>query len=69
MRHPRITAGSVHPGRSATVTGTTPVAAQSRVSSPGAVLPEQGFATHDLRAVASLQRSQTPIVAEALLKD
>lgn len=69
MRHPRTTAGSVHPRRSATVTGTTPVAAQSRPSSPGAVLPEQGFATHDLRAAASLQRFQTPIVAEALLKD
>lgn len=51
------------------VTGTAPVAAQSRPSSPGAVLPEQGFATHDLRAAASLQRSQTPIVTEALLKD
>ncbi|MGU3408226.1 hypothetical protein [Methylobacterium brachiatum] len=51
------------------MTGTAPVAAQSRPSSPGAVLPEQAFATHDLRAVASLQRSQTPIVAEALLKD
>ena len=51
------------------VTGTAPVAAQSSPSSPEAVLPEQGFATHDLRAAASLQRSQTPIVTEALLKD
>ncbi|MER2197725.1 MULTISPECIES: hypothetical protein [Methylobacterium] len=51
------------------MTGTAPVAAQSRPSSLGAVLPEQGFATYDLRAAASLQRSQTPIVTEALLKD